>query len=441
MRVIAVANQKGGCGKTTVAINLSAMLAREGRRVLLVDLDPQGHCALGLAVPEDQIDVSVLDCMLSQIKGSPIELSRITWQIAANLDLAPSKLDLSRFELDPDHDSRPESALQQVLAAIDGQYDYAILDCPPHVGLLTQNALHAANDVIIPVDTGYFALHGLTQQLQTIQDLDRKSQSRRSLRVLANQYDIRTKLAREILSELRKRFGDVMFETIINFNTKLKEGASYGQPITEFAPSSMGARDFQKLAREVTSAEPVHTPTETILEQAERMAAEAEKLLATSATLVGPADASTRARENASGSPTSSQAVSHAQQSGPPPSQPGGPTPAVMDSNVTDHEQIQRRIESIYGVSTTENGTVFRTRGVGVSEVQVAGDFNDWMPHTTPLQRVGEDFEATLSLPPGRYRYRLVIDGRWAHDPANPTRETNQYGEWNSIVEVPQQRS
>jgi chromosome partitioning protein len=414
MRTISIANQKGGCGKTTIAINLAATLAREGRRVLLVDMDPQGHCALGLAVPEEQIDLSVLDCLLAQRKGERIDLERIRWQISPNLDLAPARVDLSRFELEQHGDRADGNLLADMLATIAQRYDYAVIDCPPHVGLLTRNALVAATDVIIPVDTGYFALHGLTQQLQTIQDVDRRTGSTRSVRVLANQYDIRTKLAREILSELRKRFGSVMFETIINFNTKLKEGVSYGQPITEFDPSSMGARDFLKLARELTSAEPVKTPTESILQQAERMAVEAEKLLATTTSLIN---------RQSSGGKTAATAA------------PVSAAPAVSATAATSAE-IDRKIQRIYGVVQTPEGVLFRARGEGIRDVQLAGDFNDWMPHTAPMKRVGSDFELLMNLPTGRYRYRMVVDGRWSHDNANPNVETNQYGEWNSVVEV-----
>jgi chromosome partitioning protein len=426
MRIIAIANQKGGCGKTTVAVNLAATLAREGRRVLLVDMDPQGHCALGLAVPEEQIDLSVLDCLLSQRNGEPIDISRIRWQIATNLDLAPARLDLSRFELSRTQANGDDSELlANMLASAKDTYDYVVIDCPPHVGLLTRNALYAATDVIIPVDTGYFALHGLTQQLQTIQDIDQRSGRSRGVRVLANQYDIRTKLAREILAELRKRFGEVMFKSIINFNTKLKEGASFGQPITEFAPSSMGARDFLKLAQEVMASEPAVAPAETILEQAERMAAEAEKLLATTASLI------TKQK------PANEERVVDAKHEDGQLRGAGWDGRAEHVPAVASHEEIERKIERIYGATRTPDGVLFRSRGEGAREIQLAGDFNDWMPHTARLNRVGDDFELLLKLPPGRYRYRMVVDGRWSHDLNNPNVETNQYGEWNSIVEVP----
>lgn len=417
MRTIAIANQKGGCGKTTVAINLAAMLAREGRRVLLVDMDPQGHCALGLAVPEEQIDLSVLDCLVGQQNHDLVELTRVTWQINPNLDLAPSKPNLCRFELIEAGRAGAETLLADMLTTVSGRYDYTVIDCPPHVGLLTRNALRAATDVIIPVDTGYFALYGLTQQLQTIHEIDQGATQQRSVRVLANQYDIRTKMAREILGELRNRFDDVMFSTIINFNTKLKEGASYGQPITEFAPNSMGARDFLKLGREVMASEPISTPTENMLEQAQRMAAEADKLLATTATLIDRRPGKTVAEPKSQARPKEAPI-------------------ALADPEATPEEEIDRKIERIYGVSQTRAGVLFRCKGNGAGEVLLAGDFNDWTPRVTPMKLVDDGFETLLDLSPGRYRYRLVVDGRWSHDNANSSVEPNQYGELNSVVEV-----
>ncbi len=434
MRTITIANQKGGCGKTTVAINLSASLAREGRRVLLVDLDPQGHCALGMAVPEEQVDLSILDCLLRQLEGEPLELSRITWQIAPNLDLAPSRSNLATLEQRVRDFPDADALVRNLLEASAGRYDYCIVDCPPHLGLLMRNALRAANDVVIPVDTGYFSLYGLTQQLATVESLGERNGLKPSVRVLANQYDVRTKLAREILAGLRKRFEGVVFENIINFNTKLKEGASFGQPITEFAPKSMGARDFQALAQEVIAAEPAKAPPADLIRHAERLAADAERLLATTATLIEPEAAS---EVQAIPAPA---AVIAAPKPAPPTSivetrrEPIAPTPIE-----TSHERIDRQLEAIYGARQQGEFLVFRSRNPGASEVQLAGDFNDWMPHTTPMNRLeGGDFETKLRLPKGRYRYRLVIDGRWSHDSANPIIETNDYGELNSIVEVTQ---
>jgi chromosome partitioning protein len=452
VRTIAIANQKGGCGKTTVAINLSASIAREGRRCLLVDLDPQAHCALGTAVPEEQIDLSIADCLLKQMEGEPIELSRITWQIAPNLDLAPSRAGLAGLETRLAAREDGGTVLGSLLAANAGRYDYCLIDCAPHMGSLMLNALRAANEVIIPVDTGYFSLHGLTQQLITIEQLGECNGKKPVVRVLPNQYDVRTKLAREILAELRKRFEGVVFNTIINFNTKLKEGASYGQPITEFAPTSMGARDFQNLARESMASGPQKVPTAEILEHVERLAADAERLVATTTTLVDNrkmmaagkplVDGKTAARSTATRDRSNDRKGAEAVQDEVPPSAVPPPSPAdrlleVSPGPLVPDEVTDRKIEAIYGVRQEGEVVVFRSHNSGASEVQLAGDFNDWMPHTTPMRRQSNgDYEMRLRLPKGRYRYRLVIDGRWSHDMHNPQVETNEYGELNSIVEV-----
>jgi chromosome partitioning protein len=334
----------------------------------------------------------------------PVQLAQITWQITPNLDLAPSRLDLARLEPECGLDPSAELLVSQVLSQVEGTYDYALLDCPPHLGLLVHNAVQAADEVIIPVDTGFFSLHGLTKELQTIEQLSAREGRRISVRVVPNQYDVRTKMAREILAELRKRFDGMVFETVVNFNTKLKEGASFGQPIVEFAPSSMGARDFQKLAREVMVSEPQPAPADEMLQRVERMAVEADRLLATTAKLIDK---------------------------GKPSDKVGSPEPAAS------HEEIDAKIEAIYGVRQTSEGVVFRSHLPDARVVQIAGDFNDWMPHTTPMKREGAgDFIRTVKLPAGRYRYRLVIDERWSHDVANPQVEMNEFGEFNSIVEV-----
>ncbi len=508
MRTITIANQKGGCGKTTVAINLSASLAREARRVLLVDLDPQAHCAVGLAVPEEQIDLSMYDCLLGRMDGEPLELSRITWQIAPNLALAPSRSNLSTLEAKLGTREGADVLLRDLLQENASRYDYCVVDCPPQLGFLVRNGLCAADDILIPVDTGFFSLHGLTHQLATIAQLGERRCTKPSVRILANQYDVRTKLAREILAEVRKRYKDLMYKTIVNFNTKLKEGASFGQPITEFAPNSMGARDFQCLARELTESEPPRVPTPDIVEHIERLAADAERLLATTTTLVGNSAPTTTKTTTISRVTTASPSGAPA---GPPPgdddvskhaetkpapvvliagspeaagapavgrpdpadvspiraatlrpptrpsseSAPAGtdtcperapqlpatsaqrdtalPPPAKWASN----EEIDRKIEKIYGVRQEGDAVIFRSHSTDASEIQVAGDFNDWMPHATPMRRLPDgDFEARLKLPKGRYRYRLVVDGRWSHDYHNPIVETNEYGELNSVVEV-----
>lgn len=409
MRTVAIANQKGGCGKTTVSINLAACLAREGRRTLLVDMDPQGHCALGLAVPEEQIEMNIFDVLRTATSNDCVDISRTIWQITANFDLCPSTTALSRFEPEIGSCPNAEDRLAAALSSVSDKYDFAIVDCPPHIGLLTRNALRAAGEVIIPVDTGYFSLQGLTKQLETVEAIRAHREEPLEIRVLANLYDVRTKLGREILNELKRKFEPLMCNSFINFNTKLREGASFGQPITEYDPGSMGFRDFVRLARELIAAGgPELVPT-TLLRQADDLAAKAERLLATSRPLFG--------KNGFTGSNGTNGTNGH--------------TPATP-------AQVQKKIEEIYGVSRTEEGILFVTDAPNAARVSVAGDFNNWSPDSTPMipNAEGTCFRAMLPLGPGRYRYRYVIDGRWTRDPHNQATESNPFGDVDSVVEV-----
>lgn len=411
MRTIAIANQKGGCGKTTISINLGACLAREGRRTLLVDMDPQGHCALGLAVPEDQIEISIYDVLVSAgANGNgpsrePIDITRSIWQITANFDLVPATTALARFEMEEWNRPDAEQRLAHVLSIVSNKYDFALVDCPPHIGLLTRSAMAAATEVVIPVDTGYFSLQGLSKQIETVETIRAQREDPLEIRVLANLYDVRTKLGREILNELKRKFGPLMCSTFINFNTKLREGASFGQPITEYDPASMGFRDFVRLARELIAAGGPEMVPVTLLRQADDLAAKAQKLLATSRPLFGKG---------------------------------GFEADHLAEAVAASHEQIQEKIERIYGARATQEGVLFVAEAPGARQVHVAGDFNDWSATATPMQRLedGSGFRALLPLGPGRYRYRYVVDGHWSADPHNNMAERNPFGDMNSIVEV-----
>ena len=403
MRIIAVVNQKGGCGKTTVAINLASTLAEAGQRTLLVDMDPQSHCAVGLAVPEEQVEQSIYDVLISKSRNEPIKLTEILWQISGKLELAPASMDLSAFEQQMAGIIERECCLKNILAEIKGDYDCAIVDCPPAVGLLTFNALRAATDVIVPVKTGYFALHGLSKQLETLNILCQRSNQQVNVRVLASMYDVRTKMAREVLAELRNHFADKMFNTIVNFNTKIKEAASFGQPIGEYDSASKGHRDFHALAEEVIGSEARqqrHEFVESLTGQLEAISTSADELL---------------------------QAAK----------------PAIEAVQTTKTEKIEpddtdARLADYYGVSQIKNAVVFVTLYPRANTVQIAGDFNNWQPAKTQMQKVSSSgvWQTKIKLPAGRYRYRLVVDGQWQQDPYNETTESNPFGELNSVVEV-----
>jgi len=405
MRTIAIINQKGGCGKTTTSINLAASLARLGHKTLLVDMDPQGHCAVGLAVPDEQVEKTIYDAMIEPADGNVAKLSDVVWQIATNFDLAPSNIRLSAFEQvfagRPGRDDR----LSQALASVQNSYQWCIIDCPPSVGLITFNALRACDEVIVPVETGYFSLHGLTKMMETLDMLRERTGRNINVRVLPNLYDTRTKLAREVLGELRAKFKHCLMESAINFNTKLKEAASFGQPITEYDPGSRGYKDFVNLARELMGHRPM----------------EVEPV--TNEPLTRPAELVQRARQLAQ--LTNLQFGKNAV------------TLADAAAEMRTSATTQAKIEEFYGVRQLNGETVFSTRFENASRVQVAGDFNGWSNLSTPLTP-GENGKWTtkLALPPGRYRYKFVVDGQWTNDPHNGMVERNEYGDLNNIVEV-----
>ena len=396
MRTIAIVNQKGGCGKTTVSINLASCLAGRGLRTLLVDMDPQSHCAVGLAVPEEQIELSIYDVLVSNSRGEELRLSEILWKISENFELAPASIDLAAFEQQMSGVAERENSLKMVLEQVAEDYDYVIIDCPPSVGLLTFNAIRAATDVIVPVETGYFSLHGLSKQLSTLSVLCQQCSQEINVMVLASMYDIRTKMGREILGELRKHFSDRMFDTIVNFNTKLKEAASLGQPVSEYNPASKGHKDFQALAEELYS-------TDTQIHRSEQVNSLQEKLEAISAT----ADELLLSIESTDTSENEQ--------------------PATFEDKLAD----------FYGVRKVEDAVEFVALYPRAETVQIAGDFNNWLPEQTAMTKNKNGlWKIKMPLEGGKYRYRLVVDGQWQHDPYNEVTEMNPFGEYNSVLEV-----
>ncbi|MCC7349185.1 MAG: AAA family ATPase [Phycisphaerales bacterium] len=435
MRTIAIINQKGGCGKTTTSINLAACLARLGQRALLVDMDPQGHCGVGLAVPEDQIERTIYDALLEERDGATARVNEIVWQIASNFDLAPSNIRLAAFE--QVFAGRPgrEDRLREALEKVSGNYDWAIIDCPPSVGLLTFNALRACDECLVPVETGFFSLHGLTKMMETLEELRDRCDKEILIRVLPTLYDTRTKLAREVLSELRSKFREYLTESTVNFNTKLKEAASFGQPITEYDPGSRGYKDFVNLARELMGDRPVDIEP-VVVEKLSRPAelVQRAKQLAqltnfqfgrNTVPTTAPVE-SVKVQEKTSEKIGGRFAESEEQTDAPEPAA----TPAARST--------REKIDAFYGVKRIGAEVVFSARFEAAKNVLIAGDFNNWSSVSTPMRTSGKPGEWFMSLPlrPGRYRYRFIVDGQWTTDPHNSYVEANQFGELNNIVEV-----
>lgn len=249
MRTIAIANQKGGCGKTTTAVNVAAALAEVENQVLLVDLDPQGHSTLGLGYTPDALDKTVYDV----ITNSQIPMSRvIVSSKQKKLNLAPSNILLSGAEFELASLYGREYVLRQQLDGLAGNYDICVIDCSPSLSLLTLNALVASTDVIIPVQAHYYALEGLKQLLETIEIVrERFNHTLKILGVLLTFVENRTKLSKEIQRQMREFFGSLVFDTVIHRTVRLAEAPSAGEPVLAYAPHSKGAAEYRALAEEI----------------------------------------------------------------------------------------------------------------------------------------------------------------------------------------------
>jgi chromosome partitioning protein len=259
MRTIAIVNQKGGCGKTTTAVNLAGCLATAGDRVLLVDLDPQAHSTLALGIEPDTLSENLYEVLI-EAPGSPgaNRLAEVIRPWSDQLHLAPSGIVLSALEqkLTSDKADQRTERLAGALASVADRYDWCLIDCPPNVGVLTFNALRAAHEVIVPLETSDFAIHGVQKLLETIALLSERIGHQLTVRILPTLYDGRTRYARSTLAEIRALFGDLCFDTVIRANIKLREAARRGEPIVAFARSANGAQDYGALAIELSLTPP-----------------------------------------------------------------------------------------------------------------------------------------------------------------------------------------
>ncbi len=247
-RIIAVLNQKGGVGKTTTTVNVGAFLAKQGKRVLLIDLDPQGNATSGLGFEKQELTLTTYSLLL---ESEPANNVRRATNVK-NMDMLPTNSDLSGAEVLLAGLAERELMLRTAIHDIVHEYDIVLIDCPPSLGLLTVNALAAATDVLIPVQTEYYAMEGLSQLIQTIQRVQQGlNQSLRILGVVMTMYDSRTSLSEQVRAEITRVFGELVFNTVIPRNVRLAEAPSHGMPVMEYDKWSKGSRSYKALTKEV----------------------------------------------------------------------------------------------------------------------------------------------------------------------------------------------
>jgi chromosome partitioning protein len=411
MRIISIVNQKGGCGKTTTSVNLAAVLAAQGRRVLLVDLDPQSHCAAALGVPEDEIEYSTIDLLLDPPSGqfNASQIGSRTWEVAYGLRLLPSTVRLARAEAPGgglmeagDRDRR----LKRGLEAFSDTMDYCLIDCPPTIGLLTFNALRAADEVLVPVETGFLATRGAQRQWATLRAMAARIGRPVRARIVPNLLHEERALDRDLLDALRSHFGIGVSPHPIRDHLDIREATAFGRAVIEHAPESEATRDYQRLAAwlETESAAVIEPPVP------EESQASSPSSDAVDLTGSDPSEPSASQLGDASGVrevEVSSRVAELVQRL-----RPGRSSEPAVAVRLPGHKTGTGRIRIVQPAALGDC-------------IAVTGDFNQWHGAGLPLRSLANQAEGSewvgIEVPgDSEVRYRLVVDGKAMLDPSNP---------------------
>jgi chromosome partitioning protein len=420
MRIISIANQKGGCGKTTTTINLAASLSANGKKTLVIDLDPQAHASLGLNFENQDSIYNVI----SKLTPRKLKIVDIIKPVPDGFDIAPSNILVGTLEQELADEIGRELKLVEILATLKGRYDYILIDCPPSLGFLTINAIRASDEVYMPVEMSRFSMQGVAHLLDIIHLIRDRLNHPVQHKILVTMFDSRLRHSFSMLSKIREDFADVLFNTIIHVNVKLKESAVMGQTVVAYDKYCRGTKDYASLAKEIISGV-AHASADNaaVADKVSSAAMAAEAAKAASAAKAAGADKAAAAEVVAA-----AEAVVAAQA-------PAEMTAAQAEAQPAFSSRMQNLIREESQAILRD--MTFALKAPEAQSVYVTGSFNDWsLEEGCRMRLEGDQWVARVPLKPGLYKYQFIVDGRWREDPANSSQERNSFGDINSLVEV-----
>jgi|CXWL01.1.fsa_nt_gi chromosome partitioning protein len=374
MKIISIANQKGGCGKTTSAINLAATLGLNGKRTLLIDLDPQAHATLGLNID----DQNSLYNVISKLTPRKLKIENIIKKVDANFDIVPSNILVGTLEQELADEIGRELKLIEVINTIKDRYDYILIDCPPSLGFLTVNSIRASDEVMIPVETSRFSMQGVDHLMDIINLIRDRLNHPVTCRVLVTMFDSRLRHSFNMLSKMKEKFDGILISTIIHINVKLKESAVMGETVIKYDKYCRGSKDYFSLAKELILFEKIEN-----IEKIE-------------------------------------------------------PVESVVEASQPVSSSLSQRMRDLVKEETQDLlATTFNIDVPDAQSVYVTGSFNDWsLDETCRMTNDNGKWKIDLALKPGIYKYQFIIDGKWQEDPNNAMKERNSFGDINSLIEI-----
>jgi chromosome partitioning protein len=388
MKIISIANQKGGCGKTTTAINLASSLGFNGKRTLLIDLDPQAHATLGLNVD----DSNSLYNVISKLTPHKLKIKDIIRKADKTFDIVPSNILVGTLEQELADEIGRELKLVEVIAELEGKYDYILIDCPPSLGFLTVNSIRASSEVIIPVETSRFSMQGVDHLMDIIFLIRDRLNHPVEAKVLVTMFDSRLRHSFSMLAKMKEKFSSMLFETIVHINVKLKESAVMGESCLKYDKYCRGSKDYLSLAREMLTIDR-HLNMPTVEEQ---VPVEAKK--------IEPKEEKEIIRQ---------------------------PAKATYEPSNRMQELVEKETSEFLA------SVAFSIKAPEAESVYVTGSFNDWsLDESCRMTKKGEAWALSLTLKPGVYKYQFIVDGKWQEDPENKQAERNSFGDINSLIEV-----